>query len=412
MITRRLSHWLLSAAILIFIAGCSEDVSPPSAPSKTSDDDILSRTIHDPPPPDGLVTADLGGDAVTFWPYTGASFDGQTIDPINLLFAGAADPVRIRAALLALDGDRTAFGFPDAYPFNATWSDAIGDVQTSYEEEGDWLGSVLQLQLGAYDPIRWHLRLFRTGNGFSGSGVWTIAGAHFEILIPGTADHAVLSWERAEEIVVVDFIRSGLLDPTMPFVPTGVINATPTYREIPAPVYNGLPDELRAYIGGPLGQVTEPVPIPTDGKATVLNLAGAAAIVPGTVAQDFTLTYQLAVPKPFCSDGPEDWLLVEGPVHFHQTVEVRADGGYVYHSDYAGALTATPWDIVNNEPVGEPYDAEVSSAQNGHEWHARCSVFAHDQKIGRQADGTEFLRTRLEVSTPGHKSFRLQTHCL
>jgi hypothetical protein len=198
----------------------------------------------------------------------------------------------------------------------------------------------------------------------------------------------------------------------VPFVPTGVINAEPTYREIPAPIYNGLPDELKAYIGGPLGQVTEPVPIPTDGKATILNLAGAAPIVPATVTQDFTLTYQLAVPKPFCSDGPEDWVLVEGPVHFHQSVEVGADGSYVYHSDYAGALTATPWDIVNDEPLGESYEAEVSSAQNGHEWDARCLVFAHDQKIGRQADGTEFLRTWLQVSTPGHKLFRIQSHCL
>ena len=35
--------------------------------------------------------------------------------------------------------------------------------------------------------------------------------AHFEVLIPGTTDHQVLSWIVARDLVVGDLMRSGLL---------------------------------------------------------------------------------------------------------------------------------------------------------------------------------------------------------
>jgi len=70
------------------------------------------RDDHVPVPPAGLVTVPFGGDELTWWPYTVMDFSGDPVDPGNLIFAGQADPLRIRAALLALNGDRTAFGFP------------------------------------------------------------------------------------------------------------------------------------------------------------------------------------------------------------------------------------------------------------------------------------------------------------
>jgi len=62
-----------------------------------------------------------------------------------LLFVGEADPVAIRDALLALDGDRSAAGFPPVPPFDARWSDAIGDAQTNWSGVEGWGGSVIQL---------------------------------------------------------------------------------------------------------------------------------------------------------------------------------------------------------------------------------------------------------------------------
>lgn len=410
---RRSVSLIAILTVLLFggIWGCSDEGGPILAPS-TPEDDTLATATDNPPPPTDLATISLAGEETTFWPYTGMNFSGNPIDPINLAFAGNADPVRIRAALLALDGDRTAFGFPDAYPFNATWSDAVGDVQTSYAEGDGWIGSVIQLQLANYDPIRWHLRLFRTGDPFGGSGEWTIGGAHFEVMIPGTADHQVLSWERAEEIVLVDFIRSGLLDPNLPFLQSEQINAAPSFREIPAMIYNGIPDELKVYIGGPLGQVTDPVPILTDGRATILNIAGAAPIVAGSFPQTLTFNYQMVMPKPFCADGPMDWVLVTGPVTFQKDVMVGADGRVKCHAEYAGTLTITPWDIVNNVPAGDPYPADVGGLQQGSITDQRASVSSHERRLGHGPGGTEVLMTWLKVSTPGQKSYRERTRCL
>ena len=98
--------------------------------------------------------------------------------------------------------------------------------------------------------MRVHLRLFRTEPPVWNGGGWTIGAAHFEIRIPGIADHQVLSWELAQQVVMVDFLRSGLLDPGLPMIPTGPINDAPSFRTIPAMIYNLLPPELIAPSAG------------------------------------------------------------------------------------------------------------------------------------------------------------------
>lgn len=407
----RFATVLLPILLVGWIAGCSDDSGSILSPA-TPEEEAPAVIATNPPPPAELAVAAFAGEDVTFWPYTGSSFSGEAIDPVNLLFCGNADPVAIRAALLALGGDRTAFGFPDAFPFNATWSDAIGDVQSCYAEGDGWVGSIVQLQLADYEPIRWHLRLFQTGDPFGGTGVWTIGAAHFEVMIPGTADHQVLSWERAEEIVLVDFLRSGLLDPNLPFAQSGLINAAPSFREIPAVIYNGIPEELKVYIGGPLGQVSEPVPILTDGRATILNIAGGAPIIPGSFVQSFVKTYEMIMPKPFCSDGPYDWVLATGPVAFQKTVTVEASGRFSCQAEYGGTLAITPWDIVNNQPAGDPYPADVGGLQHGRWSERRSSVSSHERRLGHGPGGTEAVMTWLSVSTPGQKSYRERTHCL
>jgi len=146
--------------------------------------------------PSETVTVDHLGQPLTFYPYIATDLAENAVDPVNLVFVGEVDPVQIRSALLALDGDRTAFGFPAAYPFDQVWTDALGgSVETAWVEPEGWIGSVVQLTIGNYETLRFHLRLYRTG-----TDGWTIGSAEFEVMIPGTADHQVLHWKSPSRL--------------------------------------------------------------------------------------------------------------------------------------------------------------------------------------------------------------------
>src|SRR5439155_12859440 len=203
------------------------------------------------PAPSPLVPVPLPGQTLQLWPFTGFGF-GEQSDPVNLIWIGHADPRVLRAALLLLNGDRTAFGFPNVFPFNCAWHDEP-EVQpeVAYTAASGWVGSPIMLECGSFDQARFHLRFFDVG------GV-TVGGAPFEVLIPGTLDHQTISWKLAEQFVVVDFLRTGLLDPATPPSTTDPINP-PTFGTIPAVIYNGIPTGLRQAIGGPLGDVTDAV---------------------------------------------------------------------------------------------------------------------------------------------------------
>jgi hypothetical protein len=364
-------------------------------------------------PPAGLTAVHFGGESLTLWPYTGKSFDGAPSDPVNCIFVGQADPLCIRAALLALDGDRTAFGLPNVYPFNATWSDANGDVQTNYADGEGWTGSVIQLQLGSYQPIRAHLRLFRTGQRQGESGQWTVGAAHFEVLIPGTADHQVLSWEVAEQLVKVNMMRTGLLDPDVPMLPTGLINQAPSFRDIPAFIYNGLPPDLLAIIDGPPQPVSAPVPIASDGEGTIFNLAKTAALVPGTASQTFTLTYDQVIPRPICSSGPTDYILIQGPVTFHTETALDAGGSYTFSVGFQGNLTGVPVDVTQSPPApaGPPFPVVVNQVQNGFLDAFHQSAVVHTKQMAPGAGGSEYQIVDLKVATRGQDQYAARTKC-
>lgn len=428
--------WLLGASLLVSgiipaLSGCrGEDPRAPEMDhcgdpegNSSEDGDIADLTLargkalkvilqRGTDSPAGLITLHFAGQDLTFWPYTGSSFDGCPIDPINLVFVGQADPVQIRAALLALDGDRTSHGFPSGYPFDSTWSDCLGgEVQTAYAAEGDgWLGSVVQLTLGDYEPLRFHLRLFRTGKAFR-DGVWTLAGAHFETLIPGTADHQVLSWELAQQIVTVDLMRSGLLHHAAPQQSTGLINAAPSFREIPTEIYNGLPAELIARIDGPAQPVVTPVPLLSDGEGTILHLARTVPTPPGQHQAALTVNYDQLVPKPFCNDGTHDWLHVTGPVEFSMNVTVDTFGRYSYRSGYTGRLEAVSIDIDTGNPRGDPFRAHIGGRQNGWLGSGSSLVVAVDQRLAWQSGGLEFLDIHLRVPNQGRKIYLALIHC-
>lgn len=405
--------WLVSLAVVFALAtGCQRDalVSPdPFDPAALPDQGVESID-HGGTPPSGIVPVDWNGESLGLWPWSGASFDGTPKDPVNLIFVGPANVLEIRAALMALDGDRTAYGLPAQFPFDGTWADAIGNVQTAYCDEGGWVGSVVQLELGGYAPLRTHLRLWETGMPHA-EGTWVVGAAHFELTIPGTPEHQVLSWEVAEYVVKSDLERSGLLA-TSP-VQTGVINDLPTYREIPAAIYNGVPEGLKALIGGPPGDVVDPVPIPSDGRATILALAEAAPIVAGTWTYSPPSGFQQYIPKPFCSSGPLDWVRVDGPVSLLKTVTVTEAGRYDYRYELAGALTVTPVDITQSPPVpiGPSYPADVSERQRGRLGPHGTRVTAESKRLAHREGGIELFREVLALG-PRHDLFRTQIRCL
>ncbi|MCI0330507.1 MAG: hypothetical protein L0196_06085 [candidate division Zixibacteria bacterium] len=344
---------IMASVVGLMAFGCQKKGNLTGAPTAPKAGPALGKPALQPPPAP-LVTVNFGGSAQEFWPFTGANFSGAPQDPVNLIFVGHSDPRAIRAALLSLDGDRAAFGFPNLSPFNDTWTDAIGDVQTGYGTESGWVGGAVQLACGPYGPVRFHLRLFDIGG-------WTLGNVHFEVLIPGTTDHQVLNWELAEQLVAADFVRSGLLDPSVPLIQTDAINPSP-FREIPAVIYNGLPEDLKALIGGPAGSVENPVPIATDGKATLLNLAGSIEGQPVVAKQDFVIQFDQVIPKPFCASGPFDFIYVKGPVRLSQTVVMSPSGTFTSQFEAQGNLELTPVDPSTSPPtpIGETYQAVVN----------------------------------------------------
>lgn len=406
------SSFLATALLVLglFLLGCDRRANLVQGPE--SDNQMVPysgrATASGEITPSPLVVVNFGGSSLTFWPFAGNDFSGLPQDPINLIFVGKSEPGDLRAALLSLDGNRTAYGFPDVFPFNCTWTDATGGIQTGYAELEGWVGGAIQLACGLYEQARFHLRFFRTGE-------WTLAAVHFEVLIPGTTEHQVLSWELAEQLVVVDFLRSGLLDPSLPLMPTEQINPSP-FREIPAVIYNGLPVELRAAIGGPLGNVTDPVPIKTDGKATLLNLAGSVPRSPGVFQQEFVINFNQVIPKPFCASGPYDFLYVQGPVKLSQKVVVTPSGNYISQFHATGHLDLTPVDPRTNPPtpVGETYRAIVNEHHKGivTDEVTLASSFQMQIEIPPNGPFHGQLIVNLNVGPGGSNHYSLDVKCL
>lgn len=399
------------AIILIATVGCEKTPTSQDAGQSTLEDAfqlfgfLNSSSAHHVAaiPPADIVSENVYGKNLDFWPYTGTSFNGSPQDPINLIFTGNADPRQIRAALFALDGDRTAFGFPNQAPFNSTWNDAIGDVQSGYGGTEGWTGSVIQLQCGNYEPARFHMRLFRVGD-------YTIANTHFEIQIPGTTEHQVLSWELAEQLVMIDLIRTGLLGAAP--VMTSEINP-PNYRTIPAQIYNLLPVELRAAIGGPLGDVASDVPIRSDGHAAIMNLAGEVAFTAETRVQDFIINFDQTLPKPFCASSEFDFLYLNGEVTLVQTTVLDENGKFQSKFHAEGILSATPVNPLTGEIVGETMEAIVlenhSSSINDSKQTATSWLL---QKLNPASDDNAgWLYKRFKIDSKGSNYFEEKVNC-
>ena len=393
-------HPVVPLALLFALAGCD---APTSSIGDVQEEASFAQAL----PPDQLVTIAAGGADHTIWPYTGTDLAGSAADPINLIFSGRADQRGIRQALMALDGDRTAFGFPAAFPFDCRWSDAMGDLQTGYGSDAGWSASAIQLGCGSFEAIRFHLRLFAVGG-------LVLGGAHFEVLIPGTADHQVISWELAEQLVTVDMIRAGIVARAQ-IAGTGPISPAP-FRTIPAVLYNGLPAGLQQAIGGPVGQVTDDVGIGTDGKATIIDIASDLPVDGGVDSdQILSLAYDQTIPRPFCSDGPLDWVHVAGPVELRKRVSIAASGRLTSQYHATGRLQVTPMDVTSGTPVpsGTTYEAQI---QDGHETAADGRSFmvrglSLRTELPPSASGRGRLTIKLRVGPNGLAEFDREERC-
>lgn len=400
---------LIVATITLLVVSCDDSKSPfETVNTEIAVDNLATignknATIYSFAAPGNLKTVTSNSKSLTFWPYTGEDFSGQPQDPINLIFVGKADPREIMAGLMSLDGDRTAYGLPPVAPFNATWTDAIGDVQTGYSDHDGWVGGVVQLACGDYGPTRFHMRMFRMGE-------WTVANVHYELQIPGTTDHQVLSWELAENFVLVDMIRLGFLG-AVPDT-TEIINQV-DFRSIPAQIYNLLPIELRGAIDGPLDNVEVDVPIKSDGRAVVFNLINSAPVTADYRIQDFVIDFNQLVPKPFCATSPYDYLYVTGPVQLFQTTEINGEGKYIVNFEANGDLTAVPFDPVSGQPVGEPMKAIVKENHKGSiddkqfsasSWLFQKLVPAADEEAGSKIK-------RLRVNSQGNNDYEEGGDC-
>ncbi|MEP6689470.1 MAG: hypothetical protein ABJC36_14060 [Gemmatimonadales bacterium] len=387
----------ITLLLLLSVAACDDD--GPFTPLSPDARSALRASV----PPADLVTIVAGAASLSLWPYTGADFSGTAQDPINLVFTGRADPRAVRSALFALSGDRTTAGLPNVAPFNCTWTDAIGDLQTAWNASSGWVGSALQLACGSFGPIRIHVRLFQ-------AGAVTLGNAHFELLIPGTTDHQVLSWELAEQLVTIDMVRSGLL--AAPPGSSGVINGAPGFRQIPAQIYNLLPADLKAVIGGPAGTVGSAVGIATNGSASVFDLGGTAPAAGGT-EQRFTVAFDQIIPRPFCASGPGDYLQVRGPVDLSKVVRLDGAGGLHSEFEASGRLRLTPVDPATGSPTGPSYEAEVKDHQvtRFDDRGGEVTGMAMQMELPQNVAGRGRKTVRLKVGPGGVTQFDLDVVC-
>lgn len=349
-----MNRTILLSTLALALAACGDSPHSPTAPAA-----LRTRAARaSAPAPSPLVTVSLPKQTLQLWPYQGFGFGVQS-DPVNLIWIGRADPRLLRAALLRLNGDRTALGFPNVFPFNCTWHDEP-EVQpeVAYTAASGWVGSPIMLECGSFDQARFHLRFYDVGRGV------TVGGAPFEVFIPGTVDHQTISWALAEQFVVADFVRTGLLDPGAPFFTTDAINPT-AFGTIPAVIYNGIPAALRQAIGGPLSDVTSDVPIPSSGHATVLNLRDRVATQPLEVKRSWVQQFNQVIPQPFCAPGPNAYLYVVGPVALEQHVEFESDGSYESSFHAAANLNVTPIDPSTGQPIGPTAQAIVTEKHTG-----------------------------------------------
>lgn len=388
----------LSAAAAVIGLGLSGCVDDQITPTGLQFEATQSASLEGfaPPPPNGLVAVD----GLQLWPWTGRDLAGTIADPMSVILVGDIDVVSLRAALLALDGDRTAQGFPPGFPFNCTWQDAHGGMQTTYTAEYGWVANAVQLECGAYNPLRFHMRLFDAGPA-------VVAAVHFDLLIPGTPEHQVLAWDVPRTLALVDIARGLTLAAPPQFVQ---VNTVGSVQEIPEVVYAGIPNALKVPFGLPPGPSTGPVPIPTDGQAYFVVVGQRPDVFASTDEYQLTVQFDRVIPRPFCATGPTDIVYVNGPVHISVLTEVDDYGILTTHNKLRGDLQVTPIDISTGLPSGPSFVARISQVDNTGAGPNGTHVNAVLQRKALPP-GVGFLKSHLVTGPSGTAHFTYSENC-
>lgn len=281
----------------------------------------------------------VGDETFEFWPYTTSKLSiTSPDDPINLLLVGEGDPRAVRAALMALG--------PSPVPLlsGCTWTDAVGDEQASAADPVGWTGSAIQLACGPWE-LRLHVRLFDIGEAI-------LLGAHFEMAIPDTDQHQVLSYSLAKMIMLGELSRTNLVNQAGIEYTDVVTQSTQNVRAV---LFNELPDWFQELLTGTAGDVAADFPIPNgDGIVIAVPIAHYADAATGSY-QEFTIEYGQWVDKPFCQ-APGEFVYVAGPVHVAMTVTIAADGTLQRYMRAQGQLSITT-------TTGSEYGANVTQDQ-------------------------------------------------
>jgi hypothetical protein len=237
----------------------------------------------------------------------------------------------------------------------------------------------------------------------------TVANAHYEILIPGTNQHEVLSWELAEGLVVADIARSGFLGAAP--APTSVITTAPYYRAVQAPVAAMLAPQQIAGLGL-LVNGDGTASIPNDGRATILQLASAAPVLSGVVNSDFVIQFGQVIPKPFCVAGTTGYLYASGPINVHMESGIVGQN-FRSSTTSAGTLTLIEFNPLNGQTIGAPYQGVVSEQTTVSLTEGSSSVeFFSSQRETPDAGTTRGLRTEsLRVRQNGSDAYTLDIDC-
>jgi hypothetical protein len=315
---------------------------------------------QDAPTPVGVVSIDTGSASLSLWPYTTSNYlpePNGASDPVNLVFLNT-DPRAIRQALMTLDGTRPAWSYLPSGAKGCVWMDGMGYEQAAYVEPEGWVGDEVQLVCATPNsPLgkeyRFHVRLFR-------SGPHTVGAAHFEINIPGTAEHEVLSWEMARRFVTDEMARlapGAFQGEAAVFNPAngafraarGLINGYVWQTNLP----RGL--EGLQFLGAlqlPPPQPPYPdVPIPSTGRAAVF--APGFTYVP--VTSDVTLTdsrmYSVRTNKPFCDKG--GIVITGGPLTFSLRTQTNPSGKYQRSYTVSGTLQITTGSVTQDALISE-----------------------------------------------------------
>ena len=393
---------ILPLLALPLLGACDDESSPTAAFGP----DAPVASASSAPPPSTLASVAFDGQSYQIWPYTDTNFEGTPQDPVNLVFAGRADPRNIRSALLSLSGDRSVAPFSTSGSTGAllagvaggcTWKDAVAGNQTGYSAAGGWAGSVIQLECGNFNGFRFHMRLFPAGQ-------LTVANVHADVIIPGTNQHEVISWEAAEKFVMMELVRSGLLAAAP--AETAPINEAPSFGVIRMAIYNGMPAGLQLLNAGQTGPVSADVPVATDGKATILSLREAPRALGRT--NNFTITFGQVIPKPFCAQ-PGELIKVTGPVQVSQVVTVSSKGVLESKTLSKGTLTVQSFDP-RTGALGAPVSAEV---EEEYEAEVEDSKHKTTSKGKQELLGAirQVLETELEVGWDGTTFFHAAQSC-